>query len=160
MSVRLNKVFVAGNLTRDPQVRFLANEKAVANFGIAVNNNYKTADGELREDVVFLDVTAWGRTAELCGQYLTKGKPCLIEGRLKMETWDDKKDGSKRSKTVIVAETVQFLGAPGTRGSGDAAADPTHDEGGSSASRPAAESRRPAPRPAPAAAGDDDEPPF
>jgi single-strand DNA-binding protein len=160
MSVRLNKVFVAGNLTRDPQVRFLANEKAVASFGIACNRNYKTAEGESREEVTFLDIEAWGRTAEICGQYLTKGKPCLVEGRLKMESWDDKKDGSKRSKIVIVADNVQFLGAPGTRGAAGEGGEDAGYEGGSAASRPAAEPRRPAPRPAPAAAGDDDEPPF
>ncbi|MEK7414617.1 MAG: single-stranded DNA-binding protein, partial [Planctomycetota bacterium] len=80
----INRVLLAGNLTRDPQVRFLANEQAVVNFGIAVNRNFKGADGSKKEEVTFVDVEAWGRTAELVGQYLTKGRPCFIEGRLKL----------------------------------------------------------------------------
>ena len=157
MAIRLNKVFVAGNLTRDPQVRFLANEKAVANFGLAVNRSFRTADGDNREEVAFLDIEAWGRTAELCGQYLTKGRGCVVEGRLKMDSWEDK-DGNKRNKIVIVAENVQFLGGRGEGGDGG-------DEAGGSESSsyqsPSSAPRRAsAPAPGPVGADADDEPPF
>lgn len=111
MSLNLNRVIIAGNLTRDPQVRFLANEKAVANFGLAINRKWKTDAGEAKEDTTFVDVEAWGRTAELAGQYLTKGRGALIEGRLKMETWDDKATGQKRSKLVIAADSILFTDA-------------------------------------------------
>jgi single-strand DNA-binding protein len=110
----MNRVFLAGNLTRDPQTKFLAGDKAVASFGIAINRKFKDSSGATKEDVTFIDVEAWGRTAELCGQYLNKGSVCFIEGRLKMDQWEDKKDGSKRSKLVVVADSVQFLG--GKRG--------------------------------------------
>lgn len=153
----INRVFLAGNLTRDPQVRFLANEKAVAEFGLAINRKFKAGDGSLKEETTFVDIEVWGRTAELCSQYLTKGRGCFVEGRLKLDTWEDKKDGSKRSKLRVVADNVQFLdggkgrseGAPGAD-AGDAG------EGGDAAPAPARPSR-PA-SPAPAAA--DDEPPF
>jgi len=148
MAVTVNRVILAGNLTRDPQVKFLANEKAVANFVLAVNNRFKAADGTMKEDTVFVDIEAWGRTAELVGQYLTKGRACLIEGRLKLDSWE--KDGQKQSKLRVVADSVQFLDS-GNRGErpqtgGDSA--PTAD------APPAA--RAPS-APAPAV---DDEPPF
>jgi len=85
MSLNLNKVILAGNLTRDPQVRFFANERAVADFGLAVNRKFKTNDGQQKEEVTFVDIECWGRTAELVGQYLTKGRPAYIEGRLKLD---------------------------------------------------------------------------
>jgi single-strand DNA-binding protein len=110
MSLNYNKVTLAGNLTRDPEVKFLAGDRAVASFGLAINRKFKGNDGELKEEVTFVDCEAWGRTAELVGQYLNKGSPCFIEGRLKLDTWDDKKTGEKRSKLMIVAESVQFLG--------------------------------------------------
>lgn len=109
MSINLNRVTIAGNLVRDPQVRFLANDKAVASFGLAINNRFKSSDGTMKEDTTFVDIEAWGRTAELVGQYLTKGKACLIEGRLKLDTWE--KDGAKHSKLKVVADNVQFLSA-------------------------------------------------
>jgi single-strand DNA-binding protein len=109
----INRVFLAGNLTRDPQVRFLANEKAVAEFGLAINRKFKAGDGSLKEEVTFVDIEVWGRTAELCSQYLTKGRSCMIEGRLKLDQWEDKKDGSKRSKLRVVADNVQFLDSKG-----------------------------------------------
>lgn len=112
MSFNLNKVMVAGNLTRDPEIRFLDSgpkKIAVCNFGIAINRKYKK-DDKLCEEVTFLDCEAWGRTAELIGQYCTKGKPVFVEGRLKLDTWEDK-DGAKRSKIKVVADNVQFLGS-------------------------------------------------
>jgi single-strand DNA-binding protein len=107
MSVAINRVLLAGNLTRDPQLRQVG-QSAVANFGLAVNRRFKGADGEPREEVTFIDIEAWGRTAELVGQYLTKGRAAFIEGRLKLDAWDDK-DGQKRQKLKVVADGVQFL---------------------------------------------------
>lgn len=109
MSLNLNRVMLAGNLTRDPKVRFVANERAVADFAIAINRKYKTKEGEAKEDTTFVDVECWGRTAELVGQYLTKGRGAYIEGALKLDQWDDKETGQKRSKLKVVADTVQFL---------------------------------------------------
>lgn len=153
----INRVFLAGNLTRDPQVRFLANEKAVAEFGLAINRKFKAGDGSLKEETTFVDIEVWGRTAELCSQYLTKGRGCFVEGRLKLDTWEDKKDGSKRSKLRVVADNVQFLDGGKGRGEGAPGADAGDaGEGGDAAPAPARPSR-PA-SPAPAAA--DDEPPF
>jgi len=151
----VNRVFLAGNLTRDPQVRFLANEKAVAEFGLAINRKFKGADGSLKEETTFVDIEVWGRTAELCSQYLTKGRGCFIEGRLKLDTWEDKKDGSKRSKLRVVADNVQFLDGGKGRGEGAPASDGADVEGDA----PAAPARpsRPA---SPAPAASDDEPPF
>jgi len=153
MALQFNRVLLAGNLTRDPQVRFFANERAVADFGLAINRKYKTADGQMKEEVTFVDIEAWGRTAELVGQYLTKGRACFVEGRLRLDSWEDKKDGQKRSKLKVVADNVQFLdsnrdrgqgGAPGAEGSDDVAAEPA-----------------PGPsKPAAAPSGGDDEPPF
>jgi single-strand DNA-binding protein len=155
MAVAINRVLLAGNLTRDPQVRFLANEQAVANFGLAVNRRFKGGDGQMKEEVTFIDIEAWGRTAELVGQYLTKGRACFVEGRLKLDSWDDK-DGQKRSKLKVVADNVQFLDS-GNRSGGPA---------GDGGDQPAADGQPPAPtaapkpnRPSPAPAGDD-EPPF
>ncbi len=117
MPANYNRVIIAGNLTRDPEVRFLANEKAVCNLGMAINRRYRGKDGETQEETTFVDVEAWGRTAELVGQYLTKGRGALVEGRLKLDAWEDK-DGNKRSKIKVVADSVQFLDS---RGAGDAA---------------------------------------
>lgn len=155
MAVTVNRVIIAGNLTRDPQVRFLSNEKAVANFGLAINNRFKAADGSMKEDTVFVDVEAWGRTAELVGQYLTKGRACLVEGRLKLDTWE--KEGQKQSKLRVVADSVQFLDA-GNRGeqgsAGAAAASAAAGSGDMSAPPAPSGGSRAAQVPA------DDEPPF
>jgi len=138
--VSINRVMLAGNLTRDPVVRMFGNDRAVANFSLAINHRYKSADGSVKEDVTYVDIEAWGRTAELVGQYLSKGRSCFIEGRLKLDNWEDK-DGSKRSKLKVVADSVQFLGA-----------------------KPEGEDAPPAPRaaavPKAVAASDADEPPF
>ena len=154
MALAINRVMLAGNLTRDPQVRFFANEKAVADFGLAINRRFKGNDGQMKEEVTFVDVEAWGRTAELVGQYLTKGRACYVEGRLRLDTWDDKKDGSKRSKLKVVADNVQFLDA---KGGGERGGDPAERE----SAEPAAGGAKPAaPAAAAPAAGGDDEPPF
>lgn len=119
MPFSYNRTMLAGNLTRDPVVRFLANEQAVANFGLAVNRRFKGSDGQLKDEVTFVDIECWGRTAELVGQYLTKGRGCFVEGRLKLDQWDDK-DGQKRSKLKVVADEVRFVdskpeGTPGNQ---------------------------------------------
>ena len=108
-----NKVFLMGNLTRDPQVKHLPSQMVVAEFGMAVNRRYKTASGEDKEEVAFVDCTAFGRQAETISQYCTKGKPIFVEGRLKFDTWDDKQGGGKRSKLTVVVENFQFLGRAG-----------------------------------------------
>ena len=105
-----NKVFLMGNLTRDPQMKFLANQTPVTEFGIAVNRRFKSQSGEDREEVNFFDCTAWSKQAELINQYFTKGKPIFIEGRLKYDSWEDKQGGGKRSKVTIVVENFQFIG--------------------------------------------------
>jgi single-strand DNA-binding protein len=121
MSLNINTVLLAGHLTRDPQLRSLPNERTVASFSLAINRRYKGADGELKEESTFVDCEAWGRTAELIGQYLAKGSACYIEGRLKLDSWEDK-DGGKRSRLKVVADNVQFIGkAKPKAGDGDAA---------------------------------------
>lgn len=117
--ITLNRIIIAGTLGRDPQVRFLANEKAVASFSIAVNERFKDKNGDAKESTTWVDVEAWSKTAELVGRYLTKGKACLIEGRLKQDSWE--KDGVKHTKLKVVAESVQFLGG---RGDSDTSAEP------------------------------------
>jgi single-strand DNA-binding protein len=115
-----NKVFLLGNLTRDPEVRYTPKGSAVADLGIAVNRQYTLDTGEKREEVTFVDVTFWGRTAEVAGEYLKKGRSVFIEGRLQLDTWDDKQSGQKRSKLKVIGEGMQMLGGrPGGSGGGD-----------------------------------------
>src|SRR4051812_25711456 len=124
-----NKVILLGNLTRDPEVRYTPKGTAVADLGIAVNRTYTAENGEKREEVTFVDVTFWGRTAENAGQYLKKGRPVFVEGRLQLDSWDDKQSGQKRSKLKVVGELLQFLGGA-RQGGGDS----EPDEMGSSSS--------------------------
>src|SRR5687768_12799101 len=104
-----NKVILVGNLTRDPELRYTPKGMAVAKIGLAVNRTWRSESGEQKEEVTFVDVDIWGRTAENVGQYMRKGSPILIEGRLKLDQWDDKQTGQKRSRLGVTAETVQFL---------------------------------------------------
>jgi len=106
----LNKVFLIGNITRDPELRYIPSGTAVLDLGMAINNRTKLADGTFREDTTFVDVTVWGKTAENCAEYLSKGRSVFVEGRLRMDQWDDKKTGEKRSKLRVTGERVQFLG--------------------------------------------------
>jgi len=115
----LNKVFLMGNLTRDPELRYTPQGTAVASFGLAVNRKWKGPNGEDKEDVVFVDVTAFARQAEVLSEYMSKGRGIFIEGRLKLDQWQDKESGAKRSKITVVAENFQFLGSPGQQGSSD-----------------------------------------
>jgi single-strand DNA-binding protein len=145
-----NKVLLLGNLTRDPEVRYTPKGSAVADLGIAVNRQYTLDSGEKREEVTFVDVTFWGRTAEVAGEYLKKGRPVFIEGRLQLDTWDDKQSGQKRSKLKVIGEMMQMLGSrPGAGGE--------PDEGGGAPR--SARSSTPPPKAA-AAEPDDDEIPF
>lgn len=107
----LNKVFIIGNLTRDPELRYTPSGTAVANLRIAVNRRYKDKSGEAKQEVCYLTVVSWDKQAEVCNQYLHKGSPLFVEGRLQSRTWDGA-DGKKRSVIEIRAERVQFLGAP------------------------------------------------
>ena len=107
-----NKVLLMGNLTRDPQLRYLPSQMAVAEFGLAINRKWKGPQGEERVDVVFVDCTAWGKQAETINQYFQKGKAIFIEGRLKLDQWEDKQGGGKRSKLTVVVENFQFVGGP------------------------------------------------
>jgi len=109
MAASLNKAFLIGNLTRDVDLKYTASGKPVANFGLAVNRAYTNPDGEKVDDVCYVDVVAWDRLAEVCGEYLAKGRPVFIEGRLQYRSWETE-DGGKRSKLEVVAQNIQFLG--------------------------------------------------
>jgi len=146
----LNKVMLIGNVTRDPEVKFTPKGTAVAEVGLAINRVYTPEGGERREETTFVDITFWGRQAEIVGEYAKKGKPIYVEGRLQLDTWDDKQSGQKRSKLRVVGEALQLLGS--RPGGGD-------DDGGGSP--PPQKFSKPAARPAPAAsAPDDDDIPF
>ena len=107
-----NRVILLGNVTRDPELRYISNGTAVTDVGLAVNDRRKDGKtGEWIEETTFVDVTLWGRTAEIAGEYVTKGSPLLIEGRLKLDTWE--KDGKKNSKLRVVCERMQLLGGRG-----------------------------------------------
>lgn len=142
----LNKVMLMGNLTRDPEIKYTPKGTAVAELGLAVNRVYTTDQGERREETTFVDVSLWGRQAEIAGEYLKKGRPVYIEGRLKLDSWDDKQSGQKRSKLKVVGEMIQLLGgregSPGGSSSGGY-------EGGGEFSEGAAPARKPFSRPTP-----------
>jgi single-strand DNA-binding protein len=113
----LNKVMLIGNLTRDPELRHTPSGKTVSEIGLAINRTWTNDQGQKQEDTTFVDVTLWGRQAEVVQQYVTKGSPIYIEGRLQLDSWDDKETGKKRSKLRIIAENFQFLsGKPGATG--------------------------------------------
>jgi len=145
-----NKVMLMGNLTRDPEIRYTPKGTAVAEIGLAINRYFSGESGEKREETTFVDVTLWGRTAEIAGEYLKKGRPVFIEGRLQLDTWEDKQSGQKRSKLRVVAEGMQLLGSRSGGGGGG----PEENAGGSSSA--ASPARKSAPPPEP----DDDEIPF
>jgi single-strand DNA-binding protein len=114
-----NKVILIGNLTRDPELRYTPKGTAIAKVGLAVNRVWTNEAGEKKEEVTFVDVDIFGRTAENVGQYMRKGRPMLVEGRLKLDQWEDKTSGQKKQRLGVVAESVQFLG---TKPEGEAAA--------------------------------------
>jgi single-strand DNA-binding protein len=149
-----NKVILLGNVTRDPEIRYTPKGTAVTELGMAVNRVYSTDSGEKREEVTFVDVTLWGRTAEIAGEYLKKGRPVLIEGRLQLDTWDDKQSGQKRSKLKVVADGLQLIG--GRPGGGAPAEGGEEDRSSRGGGKPAV----PPKGAAAAAEPDDDEIPF
>jgi len=106
----LNKVFLIGNLTRDPELRVTPKGTAICSFGLAVNRQFRDESGTARDETTFVDIEAWGKQAELVAKYLARGAPAMIEGRLKLDEWQDKTSGAKRSKLKVVLENVQFLG--------------------------------------------------
>jgi single-strand DNA-binding protein len=112
-----NKVILVGNLTRDPELRYTPKGMAIAKIGLAVNRVWRNEAGESKEEATFVDVDAFGRQAETLAQYVKKGSPLLVEGRLRLDQWDDKQTGQKRSKLGVVLEGFQFLGG-GNRGEG------------------------------------------
>ena len=125
---QLNKVFLIGNLTRDPELRVTPKGTAICQFGLAVNRQYKDESGATRDETAFIDIEAWGKQAELVSKYLQKGSPAFIEGRLRFDSWEDKQSGQKRNKLKVVLDNVQFLsrggggGAPANAGGGEAPA--------------------------------------
>ncbi len=148
----LNKVMLIGNLTRDPEIKYTPKGTAIADIGLAVNRTYSTDSGEKREEVTFIDVTLWGRVAEIVGEYCKKGRPLFVEGRLQLDTWDDKQSGQKRSKLKVVGENIQLLGSRegGAGGSGGAGGESS--EGGRPEARSSSSFKKPAsPPPRPAA---------
>lgn len=107
----LNRVILIGNLTRDPELRYTPNGSPVANFGIAVNRTYTNKQGEKVDDVDYFNVVAWAKLAELCAEYIRKGSPVAVEGRLQSRSWESN-EGQKRTTVEVIAENVQFLGRP------------------------------------------------
>jgi single-strand DNA-binding protein len=149
-----NKVILVGNLTRDPELRYTPKGTAIAKIGMAVNRVWTSETGEKKEEVTFVDVDVFGRTAENVAQYLRKGSPLLVEGRLRLDTWEDKQTNQKRSKLGVVAELIQFLGSPRTAGEAPPAP---------AAAKPAAAGAAPAAAPAPEpeiAPAEEDDVPF
>src|SRR6266702_1484350 len=118
-----NKVILAGNLTRDPELRYTPKGTAIAKITVAINRSWKTETGETREEVTFVDVDAFARQAEVIGQYFKKGRPILMEGRLRYETWEDKQTSQKRSKLGVVLDNFQFIDSGSGRSEGSAASD-------------------------------------
>ena len=113
-----NKVILMGNLTRDPEVKYTSGGTAIAKLGMAINRTWTNKEGQKQEETTFVDVDAFGRQAEVIGQYLKKGRPVMIEGRLKLDQWDDKQTGQKRSKLGVTLEGFQFLDSRGEGGGG------------------------------------------
>jgi len=148
MAASLNKVFLLGNLTRDPEVKYTPKGTAVCDLGLAINDSYKAQDGSIKETVTFVDIEVWGRTAENCKQYLSKGRPVFIEGQLRLDQWEQ--DGQKRSKMKVRAMSVQFLGGGGGG---------NREGGGERRPSSGGEAERPAARPAATVSEDRPPPP-
>jgi single-strand DNA-binding protein len=147
-----NKVILAGNLTRDPEMRYTPKGTAVARIGMAINRTWKSETGESKEEVTFVDVEAWGRQAEVISQYVKKGRPLLVEGRLKLDQWEDKNTHQKQSKLKVILESFSFLDS--NRGSDSASPEPPRP-------RPAAAAPPATPEPGPDAPPvEEDDVPF
>jgi len=153
----VNKVILIGNVTRDPEVKFTPKGSAVTDVSLAINRNYTLDNGEKREETTYVDVELWGRLAEIAGEYAKKGRPLYIEGRLRMDTWEDKTSGQKRSRMKVVGENLQLLGG---RPSGGGGGGGDYEGGGHQESRSPQRPARPAPsqQPPPSSEPDDDIP--
>lgn len=150
MASSFNRVILAGNMTRDPESRALPSGQALTKFSLAINRSYTTKDGEKREEVTYVDIESYGKQAEIIAKYCSKGSGILVEGRLKLDSWDDKKTGEKRSRLGVVLENFTFIGG---RAQGGAASDgdsPAPRSGGA----------RGGPAPAADGPGPDDDVPF
>ncbi|HRU06051.1 MAG TPA: single-stranded DNA-binding protein [Candidatus Brocadiia bacterium] len=163
----LNRVFLMGNMTRDPELRYTPSGTAVCEFGLAVTRQWTTPDGQKRDETCFVDCSMWGRRGEVIAEYFRKGKPIFVEGRLQLDTWEGK-DGQRHSKLKVVAENFEFLGGRNEEGGGGPAGAPRKAApDGRRPAEPSAERRPPAEPPAspPAAGGEgfnvkDDDIPF
>jgi single-strand DNA-binding protein len=140
MAISFNRVILGGNLTRDPEVRYLPKGTALARFGIAINRSYTTETGEKKDEATFVDIEAFGRSAEMIGQYFKKGRPILIEGRLRLDQWEDKNTHQKQSRLRVVLDSFTFVDSKGTDASSTGVPAPA---------RPAAAPLSPAPTPTP-----------
>lgn len=157
----LNKVMLMGNLTRDPELRVTPKGTPICQFGLAINRQYKMESGESREEVTFVDIEAWGKQGETIAKYCTKGRPLYVEGRLKLDTWEDKNTKEKKSKMRVVLEQFQFLGDGRGGGAAAGAASPAgeYDQtGGNSPEKHSPPPRPSAAKPATAENIDDDVP--
>jgi single-strand DNA-binding protein len=137
-----------GNLTRDPEMKYTPKGTAIAEIGLAVNRTYTTDTGEKREETTFVDVTLWGRVAEIVGEYCKKGRPLYVEGRLQLDSWDDKQTGQKRSKLKVVGDNIQLLGSREGGGGGGGGGEgggppPSQNRPARPAGRPATPPRQP-----------------
>jgi single-strand DNA-binding protein len=163
MAASLNKVLLMGNLTRDPEVRYTPKGTAVGDLAIAINDSYKTQDGTIKETVTYVDIEVWGRQAETCKQYLTKGRPVFVEGQLRLDQWETPQ-GEKKRLLRVRADRVQFLGGGG--GGGGSRGGGNYSAGGERSSGAASSEAPPTGRPTPTASEDapplpsDDDIPF
>lgn len=151
-----NKVLLMGNLTRDPELRYSGGGtggSAICKFGLAVNRQWRNQSGEVQEETCFVDIVVFGRQAETCNEYLSKGRPVFVEGRLSFSTWEDRESGAKRSKLEVVAERVQFLGSRGDNGGGGGGGGGYERRGGYSEDREVSRAAPPAQQPASAPRG-------
>lgn len=147
-----NRIILVGNLTRDPQLKYLPSQLQVVEFGLAVNHKFKTRDGADRDEVLFIDCSCFGKGAEIINTYCQKGKQLLVEGRLKLDSWEDKQGGGKRHKHTVVVDNFQLMGGRQDGGGGAPGGGQSYDEGGAPAAPPPrVPARPPQNRPAPAA---------
>jgi single-strand DNA-binding protein len=148
MAASLNKVLLMGNLTRDPEVKYTPKGTAVGDLAIAINDSYKAQDGTIKETVTYVDIEVWGRQAETCKQYLTKGRAIFVEGQLRLDQWETPQ-GEKKSRLKVRADRVQFLGsAPGRGGGGEQRSSSSgSDDAGRTAARPSSTVSEDAPPP-------------
>ena len=123
-----NQVILVGNLTRDPELRVTPKGTAICQFGLAVNRQFKDESGQTRDETTFVDIEAWGKQGELVAKYLTKGSPALVQGRLKLDQWEDKQTQQKRSKLKVVLENVQFLSSRGAGGGQSSGGEESFDQ--------------------------------